>query len=1045
MTTPFRVKAVYEYSSEYEDDLNFPVGQIITVTEIEDDEWYSGTYDGKTGMFPKNFVEVCPELAPEPATPAQPAPVPAPQEHNLEPEQESALEQEPEPEQAQSSGDEEPEAAEPEPAPAQKQPPSPPASPPIQATETKAALAPVPAAAVPKLPAAAVPMPGTMPPQRNDSYNINKQFIGAGKSSYVPQVTPRDTSYTVHGHNDVAAGKDVVRASDQVPEESLEPKMSLKERIAMLQQRQQEEAEREAAAKKRKEERKKEKAKAQEKAETERRQSVTSEAPQATESPALESQKTASSVGSAFSHQNTGASFKHVEPEREEIPLVQELNEDQASESSDEEDTKRELPTEQAAEDEDDDQDEEARRRRLVERMAKISGGRSMFGMMGMPNPFQNQQKAKSEAPPPEAKPAAPQAETQPEAVPQIAADASESEQLDQEDPVPSLPRQGVPIPGMVPSQPPTAKESDAGPADSINEKEDIAAMEKPDDIVLGGLPSAETEVQTKDNAEFAHEGELSRSSSASMEILEKSNIEEEVAGYEADADLLDKGAALPSAIPPPSERAPPPESPAAPPPNPHRAPPPIPSALPPSERHGSEPSAASGAPKLAPPVPPIPTATPALKPPPPPVPTSDAAPPPPPHASNATHSLPSPPVARPPQPPQDLRDILNNDHVTRKVSDAEVAPTGPPKRTMPPPPPPPSTAPVPPVPSAPQAVVEDEEGNSSEDEPCDFTLQSPHLRALSGKSNTVPSFGSDAASLLSLRRRSTSGSMRRSSTGYLAKPVEIEGDVSNESRDQAAITSAALRDELSNAGVSSAWWIKSNVPDCLVLKVGVELVCEVDENRLKKRGRHVVYKDYYILFHDLSQILVELQYDEEDPRASVKFNLLRVNGPPQFRKDVLHDLSTRLGRAAAEKALALIGHRSADGVAHDVIEQLQAGSSKLLGPIGVKGYGATIYKNESRGVWKADEIRPGDVLCMKNAKFHTHKGLGGLSSKSVVLGEGSDIYSAIVVEYDAKKDKIKVVESTKAGARKESYKMGELKSGRVRVFRLVDRAAVGW
>ena len=39
MATPFRVKAVYEYTSPHEDDLNFPVGQIITVNEQEDDEF----------------------------------------------------------------------------------------------------------------------------------------------------------------------------------------------------------------------------------------------------------------------------------------------------------------------------------------------------------------------------------------------------------------------------------------------------------------------------------------------------------------------------------------------------------------------------------------------------------------------------------------------------------------------------------------------------------------------------------------------------------------------------------------------------------------------------------------------------------------------------------------------------------------------------------------------------------------------------------------------------------------------------------------------
>ena len=70
---PFKVKAIYAYTSEHDDDLSFPDGTIINVTEVEDEDWYVGEYtaaDGshKSGLFPKNFVEKY-----EPAMPARPA------------------------------------------------------------------------------------------------------------------------------------------------------------------------------------------------------------------------------------------------------------------------------------------------------------------------------------------------------------------------------------------------------------------------------------------------------------------------------------------------------------------------------------------------------------------------------------------------------------------------------------------------------------------------------------------------------------------------------------------------------------------------------------------------------------------------------------------------------------------------------------------------------------------------------------------------------------------------------------------------------------
>ena len=70
---PLRVKAIYEYLSEHDDDLSFPIGQIISVIQEEDADWYHGEYEddngGKhQGLFPRNFVK-----AYEPETPPRPS------------------------------------------------------------------------------------------------------------------------------------------------------------------------------------------------------------------------------------------------------------------------------------------------------------------------------------------------------------------------------------------------------------------------------------------------------------------------------------------------------------------------------------------------------------------------------------------------------------------------------------------------------------------------------------------------------------------------------------------------------------------------------------------------------------------------------------------------------------------------------------------------------------------------------------------------------------------------------------------------------------
>ncbi|XP_067947869.1 SH3 domain-containing kinase-binding protein 1-like isoform X2 [Watersipora subatra] len=63
-----RVKArvIFSYHAQNEDELNLQEGQVITVTDqnLEDPGWWKGELQGKSGVFPDNFVEVIPEEGP---------------------------------------------------------------------------------------------------------------------------------------------------------------------------------------------------------------------------------------------------------------------------------------------------------------------------------------------------------------------------------------------------------------------------------------------------------------------------------------------------------------------------------------------------------------------------------------------------------------------------------------------------------------------------------------------------------------------------------------------------------------------------------------------------------------------------------------------------------------------------------------------------------------------------------------------------------------------------------------------------------------------
>jgi hypothetical protein len=458
----FKVKAVYEYSSPHEDDLNFKQGQIITVTEEEGDDWYVGEYqdDGGVkhdGLFPRNFVEryePAPPPRPNRASRHKPLEQPAAQVAPPTPEI-PHQEPEPEPEPVQH---EEPEPPKPQPppvqvpvAPAVKAEPTPmsPMSPPSATSARSTELPPPsieaakPAPAAKKAPPpiaaksnafrdriAAFNQPAAAPIQPFKSGGapsnfIKKPFVAPppSRNAYVPppKEAPQVKSYRRDEDPEIAerqaqdqeaADKAGLVSHDtsntQEGEEEDQPKISLKERIALLQKQQAEQAERAAAMHKEKPKRPPVKKR------TESHEGYAEDS----EDPALEKVASAGSRQRESLDQARPPRTSHDirSPDSHHRDLVSENDADQSgadntedaegtstSVEDDEERSKHAhppLPTrapaapsqepdvgdEQDVEDdeEEDEMDAETRRKlELRERMAKMSGGMGMPGMFG--------------------------------------------------------------------------------------------------------------------------------------------------------------------------------------------------------------------------------------------------------------------------------------------------------------------------------------------------------------------------------------------------------------------------------------------------------------------------------------------------------------------------------------------------------------------------------------------------------------------------------------------------------------------------------------
>lgn len=288
---PFKVKAVFEYTSPHEDDLHFPNGQIITVTEEEDDDWYSGEYVDASGVkqegiFPRNFVEKYEPTAPprptrqsRPRKEAEPAPEPVPEpiqpskpayEEDSEPEPEPLREtpaaREPPP--PAPKAEVAPRAVEPPPAAPKAIPSSskPSAPPPVSEKPSGGSFRDRIAAFNKAAPPVAPFKPGGLSSGGSNTF-IKKPFVAPppSKNSYVPpprEPAPQKTYRRDEDPEIVAKENENLEQAERAGlaptsnegdgEEQPKP-TSLKERIALLQKQQMEQASRHADAAQKKE------------------------------------------------------------------------------------------------------------------------------------------------------------------------------------------------------------------------------------------------------------------------------------------------------------------------------------------------------------------------------------------------------------------------------------------------------------------------------------------------------------------------------------------------------------------------------------------------------------------------------------------------------------------------------------------------------------------------------------------------------------------------------------------------------------------------
>lgn len=287
--------------------------------------------------------------------------------------------------------------------------------------------------------------------------------------------------------------------------------------------------------------------------------------------------------------------------------------------------------------------------------------------------------------------------------------------------------------------------------------------------------------------------------------------------------------------------------------------------------------------------------------------------------------------------------------------------------------------------------------------------------------------------------------------TGSPEPPTDLKrsGTMSRRSMDHSRGSEHGFIASDIDLGKGSQWWTQNNVAPPS-LQGRPDVLYEMETNSSTKRGgRTTISKDVYVLYMDYSQTTINASYDAADP-SHVTLEQNHERPPPTPRRDQLEDASTQFGSQMAKVANGLAGTTVGDGSARNFVLELLKPHKGALLPVGTRAYGALVYSNlGNASTQQFDEIRGGDIVTFRNAKFSGHK--GSLHQK-YSFDVGKPEHVAVVIDWDGTKKKIRAWEQgrdlekgKKPKVREESFKVGDLKSGEVMVWRVMPRTWVGW
>lgn len=244
-----------------------------------------------------------------------------------------------------------------------------------------------------------------------------------------------------------------------------------------------------------------------------------------------------------------------------------------------------------------------------------------------------------------------------------------------------------------------------------------------------------------------------------------------------------------------------------------------------------------------------------------------------------------------------------------------------------------------------------------------------------------------------------------------------------------------------------TGWWrqLSGGLPP--VLQGRRDILAEFGEYVPSKRqGRPVATREIYVLYQDYSQTIITVRLDNPaDPSEGPQIEQRHEPPPRAPRQDQLEDAYERFGRPMGDAVAARKDTVVGDGTPQALVHELLSAYPDALRPVGTRAFGALVYANMANAsTTQTDEIRPGDILTIRNGRF---QGKHGPMHAKYTAEVGKPDHVAVVAEWDGTKKKVRAWEQGRESkkVKMESYKLDDLRSGEVKVWRVMPRGWVGW